>query len=334
MQQRFFDAHLHWNSKSKEKIQLANAYNAHCLSINTEAPSFPSLEEQEQIVQHLQKDADPGLHHMCSFSTQKWGDNDWLDGALHQIKDGIAKGAKGIKIWKNIGMDAALKKEDGSFLMVDDDALDPIFEYAIANDILIIGHQGEPKNCWLPLEEMSVQSDRDYFEAHPRFHMYNNPDYPSYQQQIIARDRLLKKFPKLRFVGLHLLSLEWSLYEVAQRLDEHPLLMTDLAERICHVQLAAKKNWSSVRNFFMQYQDRIIYGTDAIDDGSQSGEEFAKKVEGLWKFHWEFFATNNKMEAPEFSGNFKGLNLPEEVLDKIFYSNAMKTYLNTNSNQP
>lgn len=329
MQQRFFDAHVHWNFDSKEKIELANAYGAHCLSINTEAPSFPPLEEQEKIILYLKKEAKVGLHHMCSFSMKKWGEPDWADSALEQIKKGMEKGARGIKIWKNIGMDASLKKEDGSFLMIDDDALNPIFEYAIANDILVIGHQGEPKNCWLPLDEMTVQSDRDYFGAHPRFHMYHNPDYPSYEQQIIARDRLLKKFPKLRFVGLHLLSLEWNLYKVAKRLDEHTSLMTDLAERICHVQLAATKDWTAVRDFFMKYQDRIIYGTDVIDDGSLPGSEFAKKVEELWQFHWEFFSTDNEMTAPEFSGTFRGLNLPEQVLDKLFYSNAMKTYLNT-----
>lgn len=327
MQRPFFDAHVHWNTTSKEKIYLANKYDAHCLSINTDIPIFPSLNEQEQTIHKLKEETKTGLHYICSFAMENWGAEDWIERSFSQIKRNIANGASGVKLWKNIGMNANLKKEDGSFLMVDDDVFNPIFEYAVENDILLIGHQGEPKNCWLPLHEMTVDSDRNYFAEHPEFHMFKNPKYPSYEEQIEARDNLLRKFPQLRFVGLHLLSLEWNLSEVAKRLDEFPNLMTDLAERICHVQLQAKENWESARNFFIEYQDRIIYGTDVIDDGSLSGTELAFKLERLWKFHWEFFATSTEMEAPEFLGKFKGLNLPKEVLKKIFYSNAADTYV-------
>jgi predicted TIM-barrel fold metal-dependent hydrolase len=156
--------------------------------------------------------------------------------------------------------------------------------------------------------------------------MYLNPEYPPYEAQIEARDNILRRHPKLKFVGLHLFSLEWNLDEVAKRLDDFPETMTDLAERICHVQYQALQDHAGVRDFFIKYQDRIIYGTDVIDDGSLSGQEVADRLEHLWKFHWDFFATDNTMEAPEFKGEFKGLALPETVLEKIFYTNAVKTY--------
>ena len=59
---------------------------------------------------------------------------------------------------------------------------------------------------------------------------------------------------------------------------------------------------------------------------SLNGKAIAAKLEQLWQYHWEFFATDHIMEAPEFTGSFKGLNLPQPVLKKIFYSNAAATY--------
>lgn len=327
MQRPFFDAHVHFNTLSPEKLELARTYDAHCLSINTDISSFPPLREQQQTIRQLQPLADGRLHHICSFNMQKWGQAGWAEDVLTQIEAGLAAGARGVKIWKSIGMDPNLRLPDGRFLMVDDPVFDPIFEQLQAQGTLVIGHQGEPRNCWLPLEQMTVDSDREYFAAHPQFHMYRHPEFPSYEEQIRARDRVLEKFPRLRFVGLHLLSLEYKLDEVARRLDAFPNLMTDLAERIAHVQLQTRDDRERVRDFFIRYQDRIIYGTDVIDDGSQSGRELADRLENLWKRHWEFFATDRVFSATRFSGEYRGLDLPEAVLRKIFYANAHDTYL-------
>ena len=69
-----------------------------------------------------------------------------------------------------------------------------------------------------------------------------------------------------------------------------------------------------------------MYGTDVIDDGSVPAAEIAQRFEQLWQFHYRFFATDEELEAPEFSGSFRGLNLPQEVVKKIFYTNAKRTY--------
>ena len=86
---------------------------------------------------------------------------------------------------------------------------------------------------------MTVKNDREYFEGHPEYHMYLHPEYPSYEQQIAARDNMLAKHPGLRFDGAHLASLEWSLDEVAKRLDKFPNMVVDMAERISHIQYQA-----------------------------------------------------------------------------------------------
>ncbi|MGY5846134.1 amidohydrolase family protein [Salegentibacter sp. HM20] len=325
MQRPFIDAHVHLNTTTKAKLKLARDYDAYFVSINTDIPFFDSLEKQQSIIQELNT-IDKRSFFITSFDIEHWNTEKWIPHALEQIKQGIAQGAKAVKIWKNIGMDPRVKNKEGNFVLLDDSRFDPIFQYLSDNDILLINHQGEPRNCWLPLEQMTVLSDRAYFEEHPEYHMYKNREYPSYEAHMTARDTVLERYPDLNYVGLHLFSMEWSLDEVAKRLDKFPKSKTDLAERICHVQLQGMKNREKVRDFFIAYQDRIIYGTDVIDDGNMTAEEVASKFEYLWNYHWTYFATDNWMEAREFEGKFQGLKLPEEVLYKIFFRNAVDTY--------
>ena len=325
MQRPFIDAHVHLNTNTQAKLQLAAQYNAYFVSINTDIPFFIDLQAQREMINTLNQNTQRSFF-ITSFDTQYWNTPRWLPHAIEQIKAGIAAGAKGVKIWKNIGMDENLKDDQGNFVLLDDARFDPIFQYLSDAGIVLLNHQGEPRNCWLPLEEMTVASDREYFAAHPEYHMFKNKHYPSYETHMAARDRVLERFPKLHYVGLHLFSMEYDLEEVAKRLDRFPNSQTDLAERICHVQLQTMHNREKVRQFFIDYQDRILYGTDVIDDGSLTAEATAAKLEQLWQYHWEFFATDHLMEAAEFEGNFNGLKLPESVLKKIFYSNAVSTY--------
>lgn len=326
MQQPFIDAHVHLNTPTLQQLQFADEYDVQFLSINTDIPFFPSLTQQQEVVTQLKRTVPNTIQHITSFNNQYWNTEQWLPRIMKQVKQGVENGAVGLKLWKNIGMDRDLKDEQGQFVFVDDDRFHPLYEYIIENNLVVVGHQGEPKNCWLPLHEMTMESDRDYFEAHPEYHMYLQSNVPSYEQQMAARDNLLNKYPQLNYVGLHLFSLEWSINEVAKRLKQFPNTMTDLAERICHVQYQAMTNYDAVRNFFIEFQDRVIYGTDVIDDGSMTPQQLKQHFETLWNAHWDFFATDQLLTAPEFDGKFQGLKLPEPVLRKIFYENAASTY--------
>src|SRR5690606_8795617 len=149
------------------------------------------LEEQQQVVLDLLEKYPGSVRYFTSFDTKYFNTEQWLPHAMEQIKTGLKNGAVGVKIWKNIGMDPSVKDLDGNFVLLDDSRFDPIYQYLSDNAILLIGHQGEPRNCWLPLEEMTVDSDRNYFSAHPEYHMHLLPEYPSYEQQMQARDNVL-----------------------------------------------------------------------------------------------------------------------------------------------
>lgn len=318
------DGHIHYNSINTDLLEYGAENDIGFLSIVTEVPEFPSIDEQLKIVVKLKKTHGNRLNFVTTFSCQAWGTKKWLESSLEIIKKSLAQGAKGVKIWKNIGM--SLTHREGHYVMIDDPSFEPIFQYLEENNILVLSHNGEPKNCWLPMHEMTVESDRDYFSAHPEYYMYLHPEIPSYEEQLRARDNVLKRHPKLRFVGLHLASLEWDVDKVAAWLDRFPTTMVDLAERIVHIQYQALFDWQKVFNFFIDYQDRIIYGTDIIIKKILGTNELKKYLDERYQLDWTFFAENQPMRVPEVKGVFKGLGLPTEVLQKIYYSNAVKTY--------
>ncbi|MEX1136767.1 MAG: amidohydrolase family protein [Balneolales bacterium] len=318
------DAHIHCNSDRPALLKQAQGDNFSFITINTDVPGFPSIDGQQRIARD-QENAFPGLiSHITTFPVADWGKGDWQNDTLKALQLRLSRGAIGVKIWKNIGMD--LTDQSGEMVMIDDVRFDPILRYLEKNDIPVIGHLGEPRNCWLPIEQMTVESDKDYFKANPEYYMHLHPEFPSYEDQINARDRMLEKFPNLRFVGAHLASLEWSVSEVGKRLDKFPKLSVDLAERICHLQHQAVTDPRKVIDFIETHQDRIIYGTDVIDDGEMGDEELKNHIHKLWLAHWDFFTTDKELSAPEVSGTFRGLNLSAEIVEKIYYKNAVKWY--------
>lgn len=317
-----FDSHFHFLSKDTSFLSFAKAENFKLLAVNVDA--FPSLSvnEQQEIALYQKEASQNQVQYATAFSVANWDKEEWEQETLDYLKDSFSKGAIAMKVWKNIGME--LRDKSGNLVMIDHPRFDPIWNYLAENNIPVIGHLGEPKNCWLPIEEMTVKGDRDYFSKHPEFHMYLHPEMPSYEDQLEARDNVLRKHPELKFIGAHLGSLEWSVDELAKRLDMFPNLVVDMAERISHLQLQSIKDHQKVRDFMIKYQDRLWYGTDMSVSGSRSPSDMEKHAHDVWFRHWVFFTSEDKMDAPKVQGAFRGLKLPREVVDKIYSLNAKK----------
>ena len=81
----------------------------------------------------------------------------------------FAEGAVAVKFWKDIGMQQ--RDPDGRAVMIDDARFDPLFDWLEQRGVPVLGHQGEPRNAWLPLDEMTIRGDREYFAEHPQYHM-------------------------------------------------------------------------------------------------------------------------------------------------------------------
>ena len=218
------------------------------------------------------------------------------------------------------------KDSVGNLIMIDNPRFDPVIQFIIDQKKTVLGHLGEPKNCWLPVEQMTVNNDKEYFKNHPEYHMYLHPEYPSYEDQINARDRFLARHPDMRFVGAHLGSLEYDADSLAKRLDRFPNMAVDMAARVCHLQYQSKINREKVRNFMIKYQDRLIYGSDLGMSETSSAEEAKTRLHKTWVQDWKYFVTDYDCSVDEVDGEFRGLKLPKAVIDKIYYSNAVKWF--------
>jgi predicted TIM-barrel fold metal-dependent hydrolase len=222
-----------------------------------------------------------------------------------------------------------LKDKDGKFVMIDNPGLDPVLDYMAKNHIPLIAHLGEPRECWMPLSQMVLH--KGYYSQHPEYHMYLHPEFPSYESHIKARDHMLEKHPDLKFIGAHLGSLEWSLDELAKRLDKYPNMAVDLA-RMPELYLHAKNDWQKTRNFFIKYQDRLLYATDVQVQQTNDPLALKKRVHDSRMRYWTFFVTDEIMKEPNSVGEFKGLKLPAHVVDKIYRVNAEKWFPATITN--
>lgn len=314
------DEHFHFLTKDKHYMEFAVSQNFKLISPIWEGEY--SIYEQLEISRFIEQSFPKDYTFFGAFSTKHFLSSDFAEKTIEYIKELMKEGASGIKIWKNIGME--LKDTNGKYVMIDDPKFEPIFTFLEKNKIPVIGHLGDPKDSWLPVDEMMDPSNVKYFGDHPQYYMYLHPEMPSYEEQISARDNVLRRHLDLEFIGAHLGSLEWSLDELSKRLDSFPNLKVDLAARMYYLRYFSKVNRERVRGFMIKYQDRILYGTDGEFHGV-SDEQRMSNMRKSWLKDWTFLATDSASKG-------KGLQLPKDVIDKIYYKNAIR-YFKINSNQ-
>ncbi len=312
------DAHVHIKHTGPEFLDQAKGDNFFAISILVDHNNVPWYKSflQPQHQSHPEQ-----FRYVTTFHIEGWDDPDWQEKTLTYIKSEFENGAIGVKVWKNIGM--VFRDKDSNFVMIDDAKFDPIFDYIESQNKTLTGHIGEPRDCWLPLEEMLASSNKRYYSAHPQYHMYKHPEYPSYEDQINSYARMLEKHPNLLYVGCHLGSIEWSMKELAKMLDRLPNMAVDLAARVDDIQIQDTK---TVRDFFIKYQDRVLYGTDLEIEEHHDPTEYTKQMHEKWTSDWIYLSTDSLIVVDGISKPVKCLNLPQKVLEKIYWENARKWY--------
>lgn len=323
---RKFDAHTHVNTLDPGGLLgQAQRDGFEILSINVDYPAFNPMQEQYQMALALQQREPQRFHFAATFSMQDWDSPGWSERAAAHLKDAVGHGARAVKVWKNIGM--SFRDRNGKLVMLADPGFDSVWRQIEALGVPVIGHLGEPRNCWLPLEQMTTENDRGYFREHPEYYMYLHPEMPSYQEQIAARDRFLARAPaRLRFVGAHLASLEWSVDELSRFLDTYPRAVVDLAARMTNVQAQSSERYDAVRAFFIRYQDRILYATDLTQGAGTPPAEVAQEAATRWRSDWKYLATGETQPVEDLRRDVRGLSLPRTVIDKIYYANAQAAF--------
>ncbi|MCF6332002.1 MAG: amidohydrolase [Draconibacterium sp.] len=317
------DAHYHIYSAESISMEQAKKDNFKLLAINTNSKGCERVVEAHQWLKALKTKFPSDFEFTTTFCLDGWDKPGWQENTISWIDQCIADGAISVKVWKNIGME--FRDKDSILIMIDDPKFDAIFAHLVEKGIPLVGHLGEPKACWQPIEKMQANNNKNYYKNNPQYHMYLHPDYPSYEEQMDARDRMLGKNPDLVFIGCHLASLEWSVDVLAEWLDRFPNAAVDMAARMGDLFYQTRDDHKKVHDFFIKYQDRILYGTDITENGGDK-DAFQKRMHETWFRDWEYLVSNHKMTSKLIDGEFQGLKLPKEVVDKIYAANTKKWY--------
>ncbi len=278
----------------------------------------------------------PRYYSWCTtFGFERMFEPDWADRVKKYLKYGFDNGALAVKAWKEIGMQ--VKKPGGEFIQIDDPIFDTIFEYTKQEGKTLFTHIGDPVDNWLYTGTDGKQNFWYKEGADIKVNRIGKfQGDVSWENLMLARDRMVAKNPGLKIIGCHLLSMPQDVDLVAQRLDRFPNLAVDTSLTVPYLMAQAREK---VRSFFIKYQDRILYGLDEsagmvptkyLKDMTKVGqqwteEEVAREKKNLlqrYQNDFLYYFTDGEIRLKNYS--VRGLALPEDVLHKVFYSNAVK----------
>jgi len=312
------DAHFHLYKDDPAFGELMRRLNLRILDIlviDDRDPYAKGMEPQRGDVLKVVHSTGGRAVLCTTFSPYEFEEPGFAQRTIRQLDADFKAGAIAVKIYKVMGME--MKSKAGRYVLPDDPAFEPIYQYIAAHNRTVVAHLAEPDSCWQAPNPASP--DYEYYNENPQEYAYAHPEWPSKAAILAARDHLVAQNPKLRVVGAHLGSMEADVNEIAKRLDRYPNFAVDTAARVPYFMLQPR---DKVRAFLIKYQDRILYATDLVvmpkDDTAKALAQWNETYERDWKF----FATDQTVEYKGHS--YQGLALPGPVLKRIFHDNAVR----------
>ena len=236
-------------------------------------------------------------------------DENYAETQVKIIRDAVEKGAIGLKVYKSLG----LKNKDskGKRIRVDDERIGPIWDVCGELGIPVLIHSADPFQFWLPKDD---QNERWFELKEKPGRYYGDSDFiPPFEDIINEQHTIFRRHKNTTFINAHLGWMGNDLQKLGQHLDEFPNVMTEFGAVIAELGRQPK----TARQFFIDYQDRILFGKD-----SYNKEEFYTYFRVL-ESDDEYFNYFRKRHA---FWKMYGLNLPDEVLKKIYYKNALRLF--------
>jgi predicted TIM-barrel fold metal-dependent hydrolase len=231
----------------------------------------------------------------------------WAEKAIAQLEADLKAGAVGIgEISKGFGL--RTRKPDGSLLKIDDPELDPVWAACGRLNIPVFIHTAEPQEFFEPIDfknerwlELALFGDR----------RYPPEQFPRFEELMTQRDNVFKKHPKTRFVAAHLGWHGNDLARLGKMLDAMPNVYTEMGAVLYDLGRQPRGG----HDFLVKYQDRVLFGKDAFEPSE-------------YPTYWRVLETKDEYfdYYRDYHAFWKmyGLDLPDAVLKKIYYQNALR----------
>ncbi len=230
---------------------------------------------------------------------------EWAAGRLKTQKE---RGAQGLKIWKPFGLH--VKDEKGQLVKVDDARLSPIWDMAAELKLPVMIHVADPVAFFDPIDETNERWEE--IGAHPDW-AFTNPPFPPFMEIMNGFFNLVKRHAKVTFIGAHVGCYGENLGWVGRMLTACPNYYIDISARLGEL----GRQPYTARKFFIQYQDRILFGSDMSPDLD------------AYRLYYRFLETDDEYfnyNTSEVPGQGRwyvcGLYLPDDVLKKVYSGNA------------
>ena len=243
---------------------------------------------------------------------KKIDNKDFAINSVNTIKNAVSNGAIGLKVYKDLGL--SLKDNSGERVKVDDSRLDPIWKVCGELNIPVLIHSGEPSPFFDPVDKYNER----WLHARQKPGSFRPSDkYPSFKTVMDEQFNMFKNHPNTIFINAHMGWMANDLDKLEDHLNKLPNVYTEIGAVIGELGRQPRR----ARKFFIDYQDRIMFGKDTykksefdvyfrVLETSDEYFDYYRKRHGLWKMY--------------------GLNLPDEVLKKLYYKNALKLFPSIN----
>lgn len=262
-----------------------------------------------------------------SFTEPSWNAitrEDFPELQAEQLEKAHALGAKGLKLTKTLGLYLRENVDSGPLVAVDDPRFDPMWETAGGLGLPVAIHVADPDAFFLPTDRYNERYEE--LSNHPDW-SFHGDDFPAKEELLEARNRVFERHPNTTFVALHVGNRSEDLDYVSSCLDRYPNVHVEIGARIGELGRQPRR----ANEFFETYQDRILFGTDAIPP--PLGNETPQQIfsDELYEIYYRFLETEDEYfdyapapVPPQGRWRIHGLGLDESILKKVYRDNAVR----------
>jgi predicted TIM-barrel fold metal-dependent hydrolase len=231
-------------------------------------------------------------------------------------------GARGLKILKTLGLYLRENVTEGPLVKIDDPRFDSMWDACGSLGMPVAIHVSDPEAFFLPTDRFNERFEE--LNNHPDWSFYDH-DFPSNAQLLEARNLVIARHPKTQFIVLHVGNDAENLAYVGECMDRYPNMSVELAARIGELGRQPRTS----RKFFDKYQDRILFGTDAVPNGTDTPQQIFGAE--LYEIYYRFLETEDEYfdyapapVPPQGRWRIYGIGLPDSILKKVYYENAAR----------